>query len=144
MTGVQTCALPISRGQFRPGTPSRLTLARTCYDHMAGAVAVSLHDCFMERGWLSSAAAGPDAYELTADGEKALEALGASRALRRRFAFACLDWSERRAHIGGGLGASLLRVALRRKWVVQDLDSRALSVTRGGRREMRARFGTPP
>src|SRR5262249_33759928 len=47
-----------SRGEFGPGTPSRLALARTCYDHMAGAVAVTLHDRFMERGWLSSASAG--------------------------------------------------------------------------------------
>jgi hypothetical protein len=67
--------------------------------------------------------------------------LEAIRALRRRFACACLDWSERRPHIGGALGASLLKVALSRKWVVQDLDSRALDVTRLGRREMMARFG---
>jgi hypothetical protein len=57
------------------------------------------------------------------------------------FRFACVDWSERRPHIGGALGAALLKLALKRKWVVQDLDSRALEVTGRGRRKLLARFG---
>jgi hypothetical protein len=52
-----------------------------------------------------------------------------------------VDWSERRPHIGGALGAALLKIALKRKWVVQDLASRALTITRSGHREMRNRFG---
>jgi hypothetical protein len=52
-----------------------------------------------------------------------------------------VDWSERRPHLGGALGAAVLKVALKRKWLVQDLDSRALSVTNIGRREMQSRFG---
>lgn len=63
-----------------------------------------------------------------------------ARALRRRFAFACVDWSERRPHLGGAVGAALLKVALQRRWVTQELDSRILSVTALGRREMLARF----
>lgn len=63
------------------------------------------------------------------------------RSLRRRFAYACLDWSERRSHLGGALGAALLAHALTRHWVTQDLDSRVLSLTGLGRREMLARFG---
>lgn len=78
------------------------------------------------------------------EGEKALTTLGidieATRTLRRRFACACVDWSERRPHIGGALGAALLKVALKRRWVMQDLDSRALKVTRTGVRELHARF----
>jgi DNA-binding transcriptional ArsR family regulator len=128
-----------SRGQFVPNTPSRLRAARTCYDHMAGTLGVALHDRFRALGWLSAD------YELSLDGLKGLAALGIdverTRALRRRFAYACLDWSERRPHVGGALGAALLNVALKRKWVVQDLDSRALGVTSLGRREMLARFG---
>lgn len=136
----------VSRRKFVPNTPSRLRAARTCYDHIAGTLGVSLHDHFRKRGWLR---AGPSsthhAYDLTPDGTKAFEALGidiqAVRTLRRRFAFACLDWSERRPHIGGGLGAAFLSVALKKKWVLQDLDSRALGVTSLGRREMLSRFG---
>jgi DNA-binding transcriptional ArsR family regulator len=134
-----------SHDRFVPNTPSRLRAARTCYDHMAGTLAVSLHDRFKELKWLSDASAAGDAYDLTKDGAKAFEALGidleATRTLRRRFAFACLDWSERRPHVGGALGAAVLNVALKRKWVIQDLDSRALSVTRAGRRDMLTRFG---
>lgn len=136
---------PLER--FVPNTPSRLRAARTCYDHMAGGIAVSLHDRFKQLRWLSSGSAVGDAYDLTKKGTTELEALGidigATRALRRRFAYACVDWSERRPHVGGALGAALLKLALRRNWVVQDLDSRILSVTRVGRREMRARFGVP-
>ena len=63
------------------------------------------------------------------------------RKQRRRFAYACLDWSERRPHIAGAVGAALLNVALKRKWVIQDLDTRTLAITTLGRREMLARFG---
>jgi DNA-binding transcriptional ArsR family regulator len=138
-----------SRDKFVPSTPSRLRAARTCYDHMAGTVGVALHDRFKALGWLSAGLTGSDdandAYGLSLVGAKAFEALGvdleAARTLRRRFAYACLDWSERRPHIGGALGAALLKVALKRKWVTQDLDSRTLGVTSLGRREMLTRFG---
>jgi DNA-binding transcriptional ArsR family regulator len=134
--------------KFAPKTPSRLRAARTCYDHMAGTLGVLLHDRFRALGWLASGRTGTgsgSAYDVSPAGTKAFEALGidinATRKLRRRFACACLDWSERRPHVGGALGAALLNVALKRKWVVQDLNSRALGVTSSGRREMLARFG---
>lgn len=132
-----------SRDAFVPNTPHRLRAARTCYDHMAGTAGVLLHDRFHEIGWLASG--GGTAYELTPEGAKAFADLGidleAARGLRRRFACACLDWSERRPHMGGALGAALLNLVLKRKWVTQDLDSRALSITRLGQREMLSRFG---
>jgi DNA-binding transcriptional ArsR family regulator len=134
-----------SRSRFVPNMPQHLRAARTCYDHIAGTLGVLLHDRFNALGWLSKGDARDHPYELTPAGMKAFEALGIdveeTRALRRRFAFGCLDWSERRPHLGGALGAALLGVALKRKWVFQELDSRALSVTRMGRREMLARFG---
>jgi DNA-binding transcriptional ArsR family regulator len=139
-----------SRAKFVPNTPSRLRVARTCYDHIAGTLGVLLHDRFRKLRWLSVDSTGGDsaydaAYDLTPDGTKALEALGidleVTRMLRRRFAYGCLDWSERRPHIGGALGAALLKVALKRKWVLQELDSRALDITRLGRREILTRFG---
>lgn len=133
------------REKFVPNTPSELRAARTCYDHIAGAMGVSLHDRFKALGWLLAVPIGTDnAYDLSPEGTRRFEALGvdidATRRLRRRFACACLDWSERRPHIGGALGAALLRIALKRKWVVQDLYGRALDVTTLGRREMLTRF----
>jgi DNA-binding transcriptional ArsR family regulator len=137
-----------SRKTFVPNTPNRLRAARTCYDHIAGTLGVALHDRISAMGWLwsgESTSATESSYELTQRGTKAFEDLGidvaATRALRRRFAYACVDWSERRPHLGGAVGAALLNLALKRKWVIQEPDSRALAITRLGQREMHARFG---
>jgi DNA-binding transcriptional ArsR family regulator len=132
--------------RFVPNTPDRLRAARTCYDHAAGTVAVFLHDRFLASEWIeSSPAYDAGTYDLTQSGTAAFQALGidieAARALRRRFAYGCLDWSERRPHLGGALGAALLKLLLTRKWLSRDQDSRALSMTQLGRREMRTRFG---
>jgi DNA-binding transcriptional ArsR family regulator len=136
-----------SRHPFRSPAPTRLRAARTCYDHMAGAVAVALHDRFLAMKWLTAASRGDNGCVLTGTGAKAFETLGidveATRTLRRRFAYGCLDWSERRPHLGGALGAALLDLALRRKWVARDLDSRVVSVTAAGRRDLLGRLGVP-
>jgi DNA-binding transcriptional ArsR family regulator len=134
------------RVKFVPCTPSRLRAARTCYDHLAGTLGVGLHDRFKTLQWLSEDSTdGHNSYDLTPRGMKAFATLGVdiekTRSLRRRFAFGCLDWSERRAHIGGALGAALLELALKRKWVTQEVDVRALCVTSLGKREMLAQFG---
>jgi DNA-binding transcriptional ArsR family regulator len=127
---------------FRPHTPHRLRAARTCYDHIAGSLGVALHDRFTALRWLT---AGPDGYGLSPGGRVAFETLGididVTQALRRRFAYACLDWSERKPHLGGALGAAVLALALKRRWLTEDLASRALTVTKSGAREMRSRFG---
>jgi len=130
---------------FRATTPSRLRAARTCYDHMAGSLAVSLHDRLRALGWVRARHADALGYELTAVGAAGLATLGidvqALRGRRRRWAFACLDWSERRPHLAGTIGAALLKLALDRKWVLRALDSRELILTSTGRRELRARLG---
>ncbi|HUJ16235.1 MAG TPA: helix-turn-helix transcriptional regulator [Thermoanaerobaculia bacterium] len=127
-----------SRSSFVPKTPDHLRQARTCYDHIAGILGVAIHDRFKSLEWL-------DGYAVTARGEAQLASCGidvdAARKLRRRFAYACLDWSERRPHIGGALGAALLNVALKKNWVRREPDDRALAITAHGRREMHARFG---
>jgi DNA-binding transcriptional ArsR family regulator len=133
------------RDPFVPSTPSPLRAARTCYDHIAGTLGVSLYERFVALGWLSVGAASDNTCDLTSSGARAFEALGvdveATRALRRRFAYACVDWSERCPHLGGALGAALLRVALKGKWIRQHVDGRVLDVTSLGRREMSIRFG---
>jgi DNA-binding transcriptional ArsR family regulator len=132
--------------KFAPSTPASLRKARSCYDHMAGAVAVALHDQFLREGWLiSNPADGADAYQVSCTGARTLDRLGIAIAevqgLRRRFAYACLDWSERRPHIAGALGAALLKHAVAKKWVIRDLNSRVLSLTRLGERDILARLG---
>jgi DNA-binding transcriptional ArsR family regulator len=130
---------------FKPNTPRELREARTCYDHMAGAAAVALHDRMHELGWLESSRVAGDAYEVTLCGEAMLGSLGvdiaALRQSRRRLAYACVDWSERRPHIGGALGAQLLSLALKRRWVLPHRDERRLSVTPLGRRAFKLETG---
>jgi DNA-binding transcriptional ArsR family regulator len=138
-----------SHQPFFSRTPSPLRFARTCYDHMAGATGVALHDRFTALHWIAPDAkrreGREDAYSLTNEGAAALVSLGididATRNLRRRFAYACLDWSERRPHLGGALGAAVLDLALRKRWVTRQLDTRILTVTAEGRREMHGRLG---
>ena len=148
--------------KFVPNTPSRLLAARTCYDHIAGTLGVQLHDRLKSLGWLSETSKAKTSahrssknearnrnevrnYDLTPHGTRSLAALGidveAARSQRRRFACACLDWSERRPHLAGAIAAALLHLALKRRWLEQDLDSRALSVTSLGRRELHSRLG---
>jgi DNA-binding transcriptional ArsR family regulator len=135
-----------SRSKFVPTTPNNLRAARTCYDHIAGTLGVTLHDKFTSRGWIVARTnSGEYAYDLSPKGAREFKAIGidadACGELRRTFACGCLDWSERRFHLGGALGAALLRMALKRKWVTQEIESRALGVTSAGRREILSRFG---
>jgi len=132
--------------RFVPSTPPHLRAARTCYDHIAGRLGVTIHNRFREMGWIVNVRASSDSpYQLTDKGSAGCESLGidvtAARALRRKFAYPCLDWSERQPHIGGAFGAALLDLALRSKWVTQDPDGRSLHITRRGQREMPARLG---
>jgi DNA-binding transcriptional ArsR family regulator len=129
---------------FVPSTPDRLRRARTCYDHMAGTVAVGLHDYMAQHRWIDLVEAEGSAYELSSEGAEQLEKLGLDlaplRKARRRFACACMDWSERRPHLGGALGAGMLVLLTRKGWIEPDLDSRAVGITREGLRQFKRVF----
>ena len=134
-----------SRGEFVPNTPNDLMLARTCYDHIAGKLGVSLYDNFAGKGWFAiGRVRNGSACELSGQGQNGFAALGIdldeTRRLRRRFAYECLDWSERRPHLGGALAAALLHAMLEKNWVEREIDSRALTITNYGRRELLQRL----
>lgn len=130
---------------FVPTTPARLRAARTCYDHLAGAIGVALHEHFFAQGWLARTDEPSEAYALTPEGERRFGELGldieSARGSRRRLVFGCLDWSERRFHLGGAIGAAFLSLCIERKWMTQDLDSRAVALTPLGKRELSVRMG---
>jgi DNA-binding transcriptional ArsR family regulator len=104
--------------------------ARTCYDHLAGQLGVEILDALVQRRWL---VAHGDDFALGDSGEQALIGLGvdvaAARRQRRTFARACLDWTERRPHLAGALGAALCQSVLRAGWVRRRRSGRGLSVT---------------
>lgn len=116
--------------------PIALRQARTCYDHMAGEAAVALFDRMVAARWLQPAGNAPDLFDITSDGTDGFGAMGIVVAdelrRKRRFCCACLDWSERKPHMGGALGAALLRTFLERGWVERIGESRALRITPSG------------
>jgi DNA-binding transcriptional ArsR family regulator len=132
-TALETLAL-ISPNTPR-ATPSdaAFRFARTCYDHLAGTLGVLLTDTLVERDILRGAAG----FELTARGDVWLSDLGidvaALRAQRRSFVRPCLDWSERRHHVAGSVGAALATVMLERRWLARIAGTRALRLTMRGR-----------
>ena len=99
-----------------PAEDAPARLARTCYDHLAGAAGVRLLDGLQERGWLEPAEAGSRDLVVSAAGAAALGRLGVNLAMARRsrraLAIDCPDWTERRPHLGGALGAALLAALL--------------------------------
>lgn len=111
--------------------------ARYCYDHLAGSLGTGLFTAMLRKGLLADAPRDAKELQLTTRGAKALVTLGvdvdAARARRRLFACRCLDWSERRDHLGGALGAALAEVAQAERWIERRKHSRAVAVTAAGR-----------
>ena len=123
------------RFQPRSKADDAMRHARTCYDHFAGVLGVGIADRLIERAFV---VLGDEAGEVTADGTAFLADLGvdlaAARTKRRVFCRPCLDWTERRPHIGGSVGAALATRCFELKWIERVRDSRALAVTPAGRR----------
>jgi DNA-binding transcriptional ArsR family regulator len=116
-----------------------LRTARTCYDHIAGCLGVALADALTERGHV---ALGPDGGEVTQAGQRFLADFGASPAPGRRvFCRPCLDWSERRPHLAGRLGAALASRCFELAWIAHQRDTRALAITAAGRVGFQHAFG---
>ncbi|MET4070541.1 DNA-binding transcriptional ArsR family regulator [Bradyrhizobium sp. S3.2.6] len=115
--------------------------ARTCYDHMAGRIAVAIADRLVQQSFILL---DEDGGQLTDAGRSFFNELGVDLCLaskRRVFCRPCLDWSERRPHLAGAVGAAILDHALEHDWVEHVRDSRALVVTPVGVRELATTFG---
>ena len=125
-------------------TPARradrdLRRARSCYDHLAGEIAVAL----AER--LSAVEQESQTLALSVDGEHRLAAFGIDLAalhrLRRPFCRGCLDWTERRPHLAGAVGAAILSRTLELGWTRRREGTRALMVTPSGAKSFHDQFG---
>lgn len=113
--------------------PVQFLHARTCYDHLAGEMAVQICAAMLKARWLRPQGGN---LELTRLGNERLAALdvdlSAARSSPRSFARACVDLTQRRSHIGGALGAALLDMYLARGWILRMRGSRAVSITPKG------------
>jgi hypothetical protein len=116
--------------------------ARTCYDHLAGRLGVGLADALVERDHV---ALSEDGGIVTAAGEEFLRGFGIelreASGTRRVFCRPCLDWSERRTHLAGALGAALATRCFELDWISRIRDTRAILVTEKGKRGLSETFG---
>jgi DNA-binding transcriptional ArsR family regulator len=119
-----------------------LATARRCYDHLAGRAGVAIAEALQRRGHVVFA---EDGGEVTASGRAFFSALGLDLArlgaTRRVFCRPCLDWTERRHHLAGAVGAALCAHCIERDWFQAVRDSRALSITAEGRLALSLHFG---
>ncbi|GAA4616040.1 winged helix-turn-helix domain-containing protein [Actinoallomurus liliacearum] len=124
--------------------------ARTCYDHLAGRAGAALFEAMLSRDLLETIDSSFDdpaasAYQVTDKGERQLSSIGVDvaglRGGRRRFAGHCLDWTERRPHLNGALGAALTARMIEDGWFERGSARRALLVTEKGRGRLADVFG---
>jgi len=136
LEALATLSPPLDTDIQSVATPFRL--ARTCYDHLAGRLGVELCDAFVAGGLLR---AQERLFQVTIKGDAWFGEQGidvdALRTGRRPLARSCADWSERRPHLGGALGAALLRRLFERAWLRRSRNSRAVSLTPEGDRALR-------
>lgn len=121
--------------RYRPASRAddALRAARTCYDHLAGRLGVGLADTLTARGHLVLA---EEAGEVTPEGMAFLVNFGIDTPdLKRSRAYCrpCLDWSERRPHLAGAIGAALARRCFDLHWIERAKDTRAVTITATGR-----------
>jgi DNA-binding transcriptional ArsR family regulator len=116
-----------------------LRRARSCYDHLAGDLAVRMFDRFTERRFLARRG---DSLQVTPSGRRFFAGAGididALDTGRRPLCRSCLDWSERRAHLGGALGGAIFDRILALKWAAREAGTRVVRFSAGGERKMQA------
>lgn len=119
-------------------TPVALRQARTCYDHLAGEIAVTIFEFMQREGWITD-----DGRAVTDVGKRQLEKIGVALDphTRRKPCSACLDWSERRFHLGGDAGAALLIAFEQQGWLRRTPGYREVTVTAEGRAAFFRLFG---
>jgi len=130
--------------RFRPSSKldEPMRNARMCYDHIAGRLGVGLADAMQQRKLVVF---GDEAGEITPAGARFFHDLGVDIAeverRKRHFCRPCLDWSERRTHMGGAVGAALAARCAELGWTQRARNTRALTVTADGRRGLKEVFG---
>ena len=121
----------------KSSTPASLRIARTCYDHLAGEIAVQIYSAMAKQGWIT-----PEGSTVTLYGQQQFAALriDMSQPGRRKACCGCLDWSERRFHLGGYAGGALLTAFNAQGWLTRQPGYREVAFSEAGIRHLRQVF----
>ena len=143
LEGVEGIAATLARRSGSGAVHDRaMSHARCCYDHVAGRVAVQIMDAMLANSFIRHSTSGPD---VTEQGAAWLMSLGADvhqlRMEPRRFMRLCPDWSENAVHVGGAVGAAMLRGLIGRDWLRRVRGSKVLLVTPAGAAGFRSDLG---
>ena len=128
-----------------------IQFARTCYDHLAGKLGVGLFNILVEKKAIQYHAeplAGKQLVlkdmKLGPNAQQVFGRLGVDLSTlntRRRFAFACMDWTERMPHLAGALGCAVCHTFLEKKWIARKIESRTIALTTSGKQELKDLIG---
>jgi DNA-binding transcriptional ArsR family regulator len=141
---------PLPKHHHHTRVAGALRAARTCYDHIAGRLGVCLFDQLVARGCILPAGedGAAEDFVVTTAGRQLFAALQIDVDTlangKRRFARACLDWSERSPHLAGSLGAALADRCFELGWLERRRDSRAVTLTPAGRAGLARHFDLAP
>ena len=143
MESLALLAPPEQVSSLRQATEAHhLRMGRTCYDHLAGRLGIAITDALIARRVIQ---VRKDTFDLTRSGRAFLEGIGidvaAVRGSRRGFALACEDWTERRFHLAGAVGAALCERLFELRWVRRRPSGRSVVLTAQGRAELTALLG---
>jgi len=131
-----------------PKSPvKKIALARTCYDHLAGKLGVSIFNSLVNQGAIiyNQPIVDPAYFSkeisLGINAEKTFESFGVDlsniTATHRKYAYACLDWTEKKPHLAGTLGAAVYHAMTEQKWIVRHEEKRVIRITESGKRALR-------
>jgi DNA-binding transcriptional ArsR family regulator len=145
LEAVEAGASVVMPGPPAPRAPASLVRARSCYDHLAGELAVAIFDRLVDDGHLTGVDHG---VTVTAAGVERFASLGVDVAAlataRRPLTRACLDWTERRHHLGGSAGRALFESFQSSGWIRRGRHPRSVEVTTPGRAALQKAFGWQP
>ncbi|MFC5473650.1 ArsR/SmtB family transcription factor [Paraherbaspirillum soli] len=138
---------PAGKSKRADHAEDAICTARFCYDHLAGKLGTQLTAVLLERGLLQAddGPAEDKKFSIPAAGVAWFSSFGidlqALKKSRRRFAYPCLDWSERKDHLAGALGAVLAQRMIALGWLTRSKHSRVVAITEDGHSALEAQFG---
>ena len=137
----------LQRSAPNPKSPvKKIALARTCYDHLAGKLGVSVLNSLVNQQAIIYEPIADPAYfskdiTLGINADKTFKAFGVDLSniptIHRKYAYACLDWTEKKPHLAGALGAAVYHAMTEQKWIARHQEKRVITITEFGKKALK-------